>query len=553
MYSKWIVSVYENLCVFDCVGCIVNGVIIYFDFDGDLLVNGFNLCEKICEDDYVFMGGVKGVLGDGFYYDLSMIYGQDKNLIYIVDFVNWLLFIDIGFILIDFYDGFFKFIEFIVNVDFMKEFDVGMVELLNVVFGGEYCKNIYMIGLGDLGLIYKEGGQFYLGFCLFDVGMYDCENKVVYIDVVVMLVEGLKFDGVVWYEYYLDFGSKVIYKGMGWYDFLLVFVFCGMVLIGFCVLMFVELYYLVINVLLILVFVQLFVNFVVVKLFGFINLKFEKLINYLVGIVICFVLKLMIIVDVYQVKICDCILGIGMFYSFGGGINVVGQLLNFFGVQWVIVVNGNVFDLIVMQIGINIFINGVDICICGIDVVVSYFSDFGDVGSVSWILLGNYNEIKIIKLKVVLFLVNNQGVIVSQVVFDIGVVSNIEIVLFKVKVIVLVFYMFGKFFVMLCEMIYGKSLVSYSLDGVKFYLQKIGIVGIIDIEFNYEFVDGFMLLVGVNNVFDKWLLMIQVLVVVVVGGQGMVVNGGNVYDVLLMFSLYGINGGYYYGCVIVKF
>jgi iron complex outermembrane receptor protein len=549
-YSKRIASAYENTRVPTRVSRTVNGVTTYFDPDGDVPVNGFAPREKIREDDMAFTGGVRGMLSN-FHYDLSTTFGQDKNLIYTVDSANASLYADTGFTPTSFYDGFFKSSEFTVNADFTTEYDIGLSKPLTVAFGGEYRKNTYEIGSGDPGSIYKEGGQSYPGFRPSDAGVNSRDNESAYLDIAAMLTEAWKFDGAVRYEHYSDFGSKVIFKGTSRYDFSDMFALRGTVATGFRAPTLAESYYSATNVSPTSAFVQLPANSAAAKLLGFTNLAPEKSTNFSLGTVIRPVSRLTITLDAYQVKIRDRILGTGTIYSSGGGTNAAGQSLNFPIVQQAIVANGNVLDPTVTQTGINIFTNGADTRTRGVDLVVSYASDFGDYGKVNWTVSGNYNKTKLTDLKAAPPLVNSSGQTVSQAVFDLGARSNIETASPRVKVVTSAFYTLDRFSATLRGTVYGKSSSQYTPNGAQFYNQKIGTAFIGDIELNYKLADGLEISGGANNVFNKRPPTVQVLTSTALNPT--IANGGNVYDAPLTFSPYGINGGYYYARLNVSF
>ena len=545
-YSRRIASAYENLRVPTRVARTVGSVTTYFDPEGDSPVNGFSPREKIREDDMAFTGGVRGT-ASGFHYDLSTTFGQDKNLIYTVDSANASLFVDTGFTPTTFYNGFFKSSEFTANADFTREVEIGLTAPLNVAFGGEYRKNVYEIGAGDSASTYKEGGQSYPGFRQSDAGVNGRENQSAYLDIAAMITEAWKFDGAVRYEHYSDFGSKVIFKGTSRYDFSDMFALRGTVATGFRAPTLAESFYSATNVSPTSAFVQLPANSAAAKLLGFENLKPEKSTNFSGGMVFRPAPKLTITLDAYQVRIKDRILGTGSIYSSGGGTNAAGQSLNFPLVRAAIQANGNILDDTVTQTGINIFTNGADTRTRGIDLVVSYPTDFGDYGTVNWTVSGNYNKTKVYNLQAAPSLVNDQGVTVNQSVFDAEAVSNIETASPRVKVVTSAFYSIDKFSATLRGTVYGKSSSQYSPDGATYYNQKIGTAFIGDVELNYDLTKDLELSIGANNVFDKRPPTVQVL------ADGTIVNGGNVYDAPLTFSPYGINGGYYYARVNVSF
>jgi iron complex outermembrane receptor protein len=539
-YSSRIASAYENLRVPTRISRpgTVAGTTVYFDPDPGPggVSNGFSPREKIRESDMAFTGGVRGD-ASGFHYDLSSTFGQDKNLIYTVDSANLELFADTGFTPTSFYNGFFKSTELTVNADFAREFEAGMASPLNVALGGEYRRNVYEIGSGDPGSIYKAGGQSYPGFRPSDAGVNTRTAKSLYLDIAAMPVEGLKVDGAVRYEHYSDFGSKVIYKVTSRYDLSDAFALRGTIATGFRAPTLAESFYSATNVSPTSAFVQLPANSAAAKLVGFENLKPEKSTNYSIGTVIRPTPGLTITLDAYQVKIKDRILGTGSIFGNGGA-------TNFPIVTTAIRANGNVLDPTVSQTGINIFTNGADTRTRGVDLVVSYLSDFADAGTVNWTLSGNYNTTKITRLGVA------PASLGGIAIFDPSARSNLESASPKTKLIGSAFYTLGQFSATLRGTVYGKSSNFTSPDGGTYYKQRIGTAFIGDIELNYKLTDDLELSAGANNVFNKRPPTVQL----VPGTTNLtLVNGGNVLDAPLTFSPYGINGGYYYARVGVKF
>ncbi len=534
-YSKRIASAYENLRVPTRVSRTVDGVTTYFDPEGDNPVNGFSPREKIREDDMAFTGGVRGLVS-GFHYDLSTTFGQDKNLIYTVDSANASLYADTGFTPTSFYNGFFKSTEFTANADFTREIEAGMAAPLNLAFGGEYRKNVYEIGSGDPGSIYKEGGQSYPGFRPSDAGVNGRNSQAAYVDVAMMPVAGLKLDIAGRYEHYSDFGSKFIYKGTTRYDFSDAFALRGTFSTGFRAPTLAESFYSATNVSPTSAFVQLPANSAAAKLLGFANLKPEKSTNYSIGTVIRPAARLTITLDAYQVKIRDRILGTGSIYGSGGA-------NNFPIVTEAIRANGNVLDATVNQTGINIFTNGADTRTRGVDLVVSYVTDFADYGKVNWTLSGNYNETKALNLNAAPTTLGNIPL------FDLEAQSYLETASPKTKVIGSIFYALDRFGATLRGTLYGKTTAYLSPDGGSYYKQTIGTAFIGDVELNYDLTRDLKLSVGANNVFNKR----PPNVGLVPGSTNSTVNDGNVLDAPLTFSPYGINGGYYYARFNITF
>ncbi len=541
-YSKRIASAFENVRVPDRVARTVAGVTTYFDPDGDMPVNGFSPREKIREDDYALTVGGKGELA-GFRYDLSFTYGQDKNLIYTVDSANASLYVDTGFTPIDFYNGFFRNKEITYNADFGKEFEVGWAGPINVAFGYEHRQNFYEIGSGDPGSIYKEGGQSYPGFRPSDAGGHKRNNEAVYLDVALNPIEGLKLDGAIRYEDYSDFGGTTNYKGTARYDFSEAFALRGTVATGFRAPTLAENFYSATNVSPTSAFVQLPANSAAAKLIGFDNLDPEKSTNFSFGTVVRPLDRFVITLDAYQVRIKDRILGTGSIFGSGGA-------TNYPAVTAAIIANGNILDPTVSQTGINIFTNGATTRTRGIDLVMTYFTDFDNWGKVNWSLSANYNKTKVTKVDLGPVLTSTTGTSAAIRLFDSTTLSNLTDASPRVKLVGSAFYTLDAFSLTLRETVYGKSSQLQSPDGGIFYNQKIGTAWLTDIEANYKIVEGFEISVGANNLFNKR----PPTVALVPGTTNFtLVNGGNVLDAPLTFSPYGINGGYYYGRVNFSF
>jgi iron complex outermembrane receptor protein len=538
-YGRRIASAYENLRVPDRIlGSAVLGVGGVLGAPGTKIPfpQGFNPREGIREDDYALTGGVKGDAG-GFAYDLSATYGQDKNLIYTLDTANRSLYIDTGFTPRDIYDGSFKATEITGNADFTKEFEVGFAKPLNVAFGAEYRENRYAIGSGDAASIYKEGGQSYPGFRPSDAGMHSRNNQSLYLDIAAQPVEAFKFDGAVRYEHYSDFGDNVIFKGTGRYDFSDQFALRGTASTGFRAPTLAESYYSATNVSPTAAFVQLPANSAAAKLIGFQNLKPEKSTNYSVGAVIRPADRLIITVDAYQIKIRNRILGTGSIFGSGGA-------TNFPIVTAAIVANGNVLDPTVTQTGVNVFTNGADTRTRGIEATVSYPTDLGSSGKIAWTLSANYNETKITRLGVA------PAALGGIPLFDPGARSNLETASPKFKGILGALYTIDRFSLNARATLFGKTSNFTTPDGGTFYEQIVPSTVIADLEASVELTDAFTVSVGANNLFNKRPPTVKL----VPGTTNFtIVSGGNVLDGPLTFSPYGINGGYYYARVNVKF
>lgn len=142
-----------------------------------------------------------------------------------------------------------------------------------------------------------------------------CILQVLYGELNVFVIKQLEFMLLDCEDYYSDFGSMNNVKVVFCYQLLKLVMFCGMVFMGFCVLMLVNLYLLQVFGVLI-NFVGLvcdqFVGICNVQgmqvMGGNLNLKFEKLKNYDFGIVLVLLFNFGIMLDYYYVMISDQIM-----------------------------------------------------------------------------------------------------------------------------------------------------------------------------------------------------------------------------------------------------
>lgn len=552
-YSHKTASSFQNFRVADrVIRSPVLGVAGSLTTPGEIIFDrdGFSPTEEISEDDFAITGGMKGETM-GWKWDLSTTYGKDKVKLYTRNSANASLFVDTGFTPIDFYDGQFINKELTLNADFGKEFDFGMVEPMNVAFGAEYRKNDYTIGSGDPGSIYKEGGQSYPGFRPTDAGTNGRKSYSGYIDFALQPVEGLKIDLAGRYEHYSDFGSKVIGKLTGRYDFTEAFALRGTISNGFRAPTLAESFYSATNVAPTSATVQLPANSAAAKLVGFQNLKPEKSTTFSAGFVAEPVSRLTLTVDAYQIKVKDRIIGSGSINGKIGGV-VCSPAANPSGcpfdgnlVLGAIAAQGNILDPTVGDVSIAVFTNGVDTRTRGIDLTASYPMTL-DFGSINWTLSANYNETKVTK------------VTINPLLIDATAISIIEKSSPKWKAIAGATFTSGPLSITLREALYGPTSQLTRPSGAYlgpvggYYKVEVGTSALTDLEISYEMLKDLTLTVGANNLLNK--KPEKVYNVTLANGTGLrPVTGSNVWNQPLNFGPYGFNGGYYYGRVTLKF
>lgn len=533
--SRRVASAYENVRLPDrVIASPVLGVKGTFTTPGELILypQGFNPREGLEEEDFAVTAGVKGQMA-GWNWDLSSTYGQDKNKIFTFDSANASLFVDTHFTPTDFYDGSFKNKEWTTNLDVTREIDLGLAEPLNFAFGAEYRKNTYAISQGDPASIYKEGGQSFPGFQPTDAGSHSRENVAGYIDLALTPVEGLKLDGAMRLEHYTDFGTKLIEKLTGRYDFSPAFALRGTVSTGFRAPTLAEEFYSATNVGPTSAFVQLPANSAAAKLLGFHDLKPEKSTNFSLGMVARPAPTLTITIDAYQVKVKDRIVGTGSILG-KSGTTVVNQ-----AVLDAITAHGNILDDTVTFVGVSLFANGVDTRTRGIDLTASYMTDLGGLGKINWTLSANYNKTVITKLD-------------PSALLDQTAITTLESASPRYKIVAGLLYTTGGFSFNLRETFFGKTFAYYSPNSTNYFKNTVKSAAITDLEASYDFSKTLQIALGANNLFDK---KPETVKIVTLNNGATYVNsdGGAVYYRPLSISPYGINGGYYYARLNIKF
>lgn len=193
---------------------------------------------EVKQEEFSFTNGLRGTVSD-WSWDLGASYSEDKSRIYTTRSANASLYAN-TFIAArdaalrggatataanaagatfanasapsDFYDGSFKFTQFVGTLDLKKEFDIGLSDPMNLAFGAEYRKESYGLGQGDTQSLYIEGGQSFPGYSASDAGTLKRTAKAVYVDVAVKPVEQWLVNVAGRYEDYSDFGDTAIGK-----------------------------------------------------------------------------------------------------------------------------------------------------------------------------------------------------------------------------------------------------------------------------------------------------------------------------------------------------
>jgi iron complex outermembrane receptor protein len=496
---------------------------------------GFSPQEESREDDYGITLGLRGSAFGLWNWDLGTSFGSDAVQINTIKSGNVSLFNETGFTPTRFRAGNFKAMQWSSTLDVSREIELGMPKPLNVAFGVEYRREEYDIRAGDGPSRFKEGAQSFPGFALTDAGEHTRNNKAVYVDVALFPLEKLQLDLAGRYEDFSDFGNTTVGKLTARYDFTDSFALRGTLSTGFRAPTLAEEFYSATNVSPTAAFVQLPPNSPAAKLVGVNGLDAEESTNFSLGFVAQLAFGLTATVDAYQIRIDDRVVGSGSLFGAGGANNSAA-------VSAAIAANGNVLDPTVTQIGINIFSNGLDTRTRGAELVLAYSDDYS-FGHIDWTLSANYNDTEVTRIKASPVQLAPQGL------FDRTAISELETAFPKYRAVLGASWSLQKFSAMLRETLYGRASDLESPDGGIFFRNSIGVTPITDVELAYQITDALKITLGANNLFDEFpdkknsdLL-----------AAYRAALDNTAVAIYPAFSSFGINGGYYFGKLSMKF
>lgn len=538
-YSNRNASAFQNFRLPSAVTNVVDGQTIA------LYPNGFSPRQAFYEEDFGFTAGIKGEVS-GWAWDLSTTYGRNSSDIWTRDSANASLYVDTGSTPTDFYDGRFAATQWTNNIDISREVELGLASPLNIAFGGEYRRDSYTIGQGDAASIYKEGGQGFPGFQPSDAATHSRSNVAGYIDLAADIVKGLHLDLAGRVEDYSDFGSATVWKATARYDVSPEIAFRGTVSTGFRAPTLAEQYYSSTTLTPNYAIVQLPVNSAAAASAGFSPLNPEKSRNFSLGAVLHPAPGLSITVDAYQTTIRDRIMATG--YLLGQvGPNVVSQ-----GVLDAIADHGNVLGPGMGYVAMMLFTNAADTRTRGVDVTVNYDHALADWGRAAWSLGFNANQTKVLSQAELPEQVTSEAF--GQVaLLGPGALSTITNSTPRWRLTPAVNITHGPIGFNLRGNIYGKVSGLASLDGTGIggMVLEMPVTAIADLDISYKVSNALTLSAGANNLFNRKAPSVPN----VTDSSGVVrpATGTYNYGAPLLFSPYGINGGYYYARVKVSF
>ncbi|RZK02104.1 MAG: TonB-dependent receptor [Novosphingobium sp.] len=471
----------------------------------------------------------------------------------------------------DFYDGDFKFTQFVGQLDVRREFDVGFSDPLTFAVGGEYRRETYTIGAGDDASRYFEGGQSFPGYALSDAGSLKREAVAVYGNVIFKPVPEWTVDIAGRFEDYSDFGNTAIGKFTTRYDFSDAFALRGTVSTGFRAPSLQESGYSATNVGPTSATIQLAPSSPGSAAAGFGALKPEKSFNLSGGMVFRPIPRFVLTLDGYFIRIKDRIVSSGSITGQDSqpfptpGIrrtNIINGVTAYELVQNAIRASGKALDPTVLQSGslsIQTFTNGIDTETWGLELSARYPVETS-FGKLDLSLGANYNKSKVTNSRLgALFNLQSEAIIER---------SSPDF-----KTVLGALFTSGGFSANARATYYSKTVALVQPNGFSTTVRPVtgdgtpgyyeGVIKpavIVDLELGYDLTEFLNVAVGANNLFDKkpeipalvadynastagWLL----------AGRSPYVNGSGTINAPYTHGPYGTNGGYYYARLTLDF
>jgi iron complex outermembrane receptor protein len=546
---------------------------------------GFQPQEQLKETDFALTGGVKGTFFETDF-DLSLTYGRDKNEIYVVNSANAALYYDSssltqkGYTPRDVHDGDFIASQWVGSLDLTHQVDVGLATPLNIAGGLEWRKERYQLAAGEVASYYVGTGtlgggiQSFFGYSPANASVTKRENFSQYLDLSVKPIETVSLDAAVRHEHYTDFGDTTVFKINGRWDITEGFAIRGNVSTGFRAPTLAEGSYSGINVSVASLSGIFPASSAGAKALGIGGLKPEKSTNFSAGFVIRPLPNLTITIDAYSILLRDRIVQSSGFTGYSNncrylptgytpGMNVAAAKAAYTGtctgfispavldalyqggvpIQSVIdVINSGASG----SLSLNTFVNGVKSLTQGLDFLATYSTNFGSAGSVDWSVASNLNHVSIKGVNAPPANVNQ-----SQGLFDKYAQSSLTDTAPEWRIVAGAYWHKGIFSVNLRESLYGrtKQLATTPANANIDYYYFVKTKAVTDLEVGIEPKSGIKIAIGANNLFnvypDQYPAYIR--------AQQYALSSTGYISKYPSHSSIGINGGYYYGRVSLKF
>lgn len=497
---------------------------------------GFSPVETHDEDDHAATLGIKGEAFGGWRYDLVTSYGRDRSIVGNVDSMNVQLWKDTGTSPTHFYEGYLEASQSTTNLDLNRDVDVGWASPLNIALGAEYRQDVYAIGQGDAASFYRGGAAAFPGYTAIDAGRHRRNSQALYIDLAGSPIDRLQLDAAVRAERYSDAGGATVGKLTGRYEVLPTLAVRGTASTGFRAPTLAETYYSATSVSPTTASIILPSASAAARLLGVDELKPEKSTNLSLGLVIKPAARVTASVDVYRIAIKDRILQSGTLYGIRDGA-VQSSIVNA-----AIAANGSVLPSGITSSGVSVYSNAADTRNTGLDLVLTYADTYAGWGSVDWTAAFNYNHVKVTDQA------PTPAVIGGQILLDRTARSYLEDASPRFRLNLGALWKLGDWSINLRENIFGPSSFQASIDGIRYYENRIDTKFITDLDVNYRFTKAWSLSVGANNLFNIYPDKLN-------GDYREALNKAGRQNVAVYpsFSPTGINGGFYYARLNASF
>ncbi len=536
---------------------------------------------EVNQNEFSLTAGARGEIAGGWNWDLSTTYAEDEALVYTTRSANASLYVatfgdardsagnPTGFTPRDFYDGGFKFTQYVAQLDVTKEFDVGMSDPLTFAFGSEYRRESYEIYAGDSGSRFVEGGQSFPGYALSDAGSTKRNSKAVYANVIVKPVTDWVVDIAGRFEDYSDFGSTTIGKITTRYDFSPAFALRATASTGFRAPSLQESGYSATNVGPTQATIQLAPGSPGAVAAGFSALQPEESTNVSLGAVFRPAPRLVVTLDGYYIKIRDRIVSSGGITGQRSGTPVTNEFVNGIAknvlVDAAIAASGKEIDPTVLQNGtlsIQTYTNGIDTETWGAEFSARYPIELS-AGTLDLSLGVNYNDTSVTKNALGdLFNAQARAVIetsapkwkgVFGALFTSGPFSANARATYYSEATILTSSALSS-----CPVTSGRCVAAPIAGG--FFEAVVDGTFIFDLELGYDFTDSVNVAIGANNLFNKIPETTALIPPELVTGGTYPTNGTSPYisgtttiNAPYNHGPYGTNGGYYYARLTFKF
>jgi iron complex outermembrane receptor protein len=444
--------------------------------------------------DFNLQGGIKGELA-GWTTNLAVSYGKNDLDYYTVDSIN----ASFGpTSQKSFYSGNLNYDQTLVNLNFSRGLELGLVEPLNVAVGAEYRREAFQIGAGEpasysLGPDATKAGvaQGFPGFRPSNEVDVSRHNWSAYVDVEGKLTEKFGFDVAGRFEDYSDFGSKVTGKLSARYDFAPEFALRGSVSKGFKAPALQQQYFtytstnntLVGNTFQLIEVGTFPVSSPVALALGAKPLEPETSTNYSVGAIMRSG-NFELTVDAYKIDIKNRIVlseNLPNTNTPAATAAAITQILAPFNIS-----------------AARFFINGVDTTTKGIDVVARYRATAGQIGRFDFTLAANFNDTNVTRTP---DLPSITTLPQPQFLFDRGNVLTYEKGTPARKLVGSVDWTHNDFGLMAKATNYSSVLIPNNNASFDY---RTGSATLVDLEARYALPKGVGIAAGVNNLFDTY-------------------------------------------------